>query len=230
MLINQKNIAYFFVTYLSLFSYFSYSHCPSAFDNDSKSQLTAPKGVLNQQIIDYLDFTPFLYQKRINKEIVSALIKADIVYIGELFQYSRHELLEKLTRPEDDVRHSFFQPFGAVERLRIIQKALDQKKLNLSMQLPQGWTRPQKIDRIETIPREVLNKRILDYLDFSSISAKLLGHIRRAMEALDITYIRDLIQKNKYDFLEISHVGVQTVEAFEQALEKRGLHLNTTLE
>ena len=98
------------------------------------------------------------------------------------------------------------------------------------MQLPQGWTRPQKIDRIETIPQEVLNKRVLDYLDFSSISTALLGHVQRAIKALKITYIRDLIQKNKYDFLEIDLIGAQTVEAFEQALENRGLHLNTTLE
>ena len=127
MLINQKNISCFFVIYLSLFSYFSYSSCPLAFDNDSKSQQTVPKGILNQQIIDYLDFIPFLYQKRINKEIVSVLIKADIVYIGDLFQYGRNELLERLTRPEDVMPHVFWL-FSAVERLRIIQRALNQKK------------------------------------------------------------------------------------------------------
>ena len=215
MLINQKKyISYCIIIYLVFSTVISYS-CEEVFNNKSSKE-KVPIETLNQRIFDYLDFD-FITLK-IKNQMRSIFRLSNILYIGELIQKSEQDLLQ-------------IPGFGRTQ-LNVAKEALEPKGLHLSTQLEEPWTRsPQK----EHIAIDILNQRILDYLDFNSIPFPMRFRINRTFEANNIIYIGELIQKNEY---ELSYLHLETItntfnqkiiDILVEILKQRNLHLNTTL-
>ena len=215
MLINHKNyLSYFITTYLAFFAAISYS-CEEAFDNKTSKE-TVSIEVLNQRIFDYLDFD-FITIKMKN-QMRNNFRLSNTFYIGELIQKSEQDLLR-------------ISGFGR-HQLNAIRKALTQKDLHLSTQLANPWTPPQQKEHIAT---NVLNQRIFDYLDFDSIPLHIRARINKVLEANNIIYIGELIQKSEYElsYLHLENItkafNQKIIDTLVEILKQKGLHLSTTL-
>ena len=190
-----------------------------------KASNTVPTKVLNEKILDYLDFsfvvtrTKFIIIQAFER---SALISQEgIIYIGELIRMNRQQLSEKLSLGQESV--------GAIE------KALANKGLYLDTKIPEEWMRPQ-VD----ISIEILNERVVDYLGFnlSAVQGFTIRYMLRLEEGMRdrimeflrthlIIYIGDLIQKTEKELL--SKVDSEVVDIIKKLLMRRGLNLATKL-
>ena len=237
------------------FSYMSYSGCEDVFDSNSKSNwLTAEElvelakdskkvnnsrmfqvqyrsvvekadltdTVLNAKISDYLDFSFVSLSLRIR--IINALIRNSkgepIAYIGELIQKSREYLLS-------------IKGLG-VRTVDMIEQALEQRGLQLNMQVSKDWQAPA-FQYIKDISVEILDQRIMEYLDFHFATVSTRNAIRGGLRGSyfgsnGMVYIGELIQMKKKDLLRGEYrLGRTAVAAIEQALEQRGLRLGMRL-
>ena len=87
----------------------------------------------------------------------------------------------------------------------------------------------KKVKPLDRLPKEILNQRIVDYLDFSfttpQISTRSINGLRKA----GVLYIGDLISMSRENILNIYSLSAKSVDTIEQALAQKGLHLSTTL-
>lgn len=141
---------------------------------------------------------------------------------------------------------------------------LTAQELSKLMQNSQAFHRPgmfrveyrpavEKAKPLKRVPKEILNKRIIHYLDFSLVGPSLKGQlnrflreqieVRNSLEKQEMTehgshvngsaftngdvivYIGDLISKSREELLAKEHMGPKTLDAFERALAQRGLRL-----
>ena len=202
-----------------------------------------PTEILNKRIIHYLDFSLFpavvrgLIQRFLRDHIkVRNLMERQemlkdssqvseesltnenvIVYIGNLIGKSREELLT--------------MEFIGSQTLYAFEYALRQKGLRLGMKVVSDWIPPSSRD----IPVEVLNTRVVDYLDFSFVSTSNLKAIQRrlkwehATRYDSVVYIGELIQLSERDLLENYYISQNVILVIEKALAEKDLYLSTTL-
>ena len=148
----------------------------------TRPTIDMPMEVLNARVVDYLELNvaknnateenTLHLDTRVNSQVVQQLRKNLIVYVGELIQKSREELAI----------------LGLDSRsLSALEKALGKKDLHLDTNLSKEWTPPV----IHT--EQVLNEKILDYLDFSFASSNARRQLLRKLKVNQIVYIGDLI-------------------------------------
>ncbi len=170
-----------------------------------------PVEVLDQKVMEYLDshFTTANTRNAVSRILGGSIFyKNEIIYIGELLQFSREELKRRGMVGDKIVLN--------------IEQALEPRGLYLEMRIPKEWTRPT-----EDVPIEVLNKKIVNYLDFSFATPQVRTRIINYLKRKEILYIGELIQESAY-WLSRS-VTEREMGVLKQALAQKGLHLSTTL-
>lgn len=171
--------------------------------------------VLNEKIVDYLDFN--FISLNLRKRIINVLIRNNerepIVYIGELIQKNREYLLS-------------IKGLG-VRTVDMIEQALAQRGSYLEMKVPKDWQAPASQD-IKEISVEILDQRIMEYLSFHFATVNTRNAIERGLRGSyfhsnEIVYIGELIQRSKNDLLRGEYrLGRTAVAALEKALSQRG--------
>ncbi len=201
--------------------------------------------ILNEKVIDYLDFSFVDYHTR--NLIMLGLVANRIVYIGDLIQKKRENLID--ANSTSSWQTGFFRNVRVLNKLSrryslgetkllVLEAALAQRGLYLGTKISEKWIPPDG----EYIIAKILHKKVVDYLDFNSLSIPGSGVIeknylenmnsRRITESLranGIVYIGELIQRNREDLLEIYEINLIHLLVIESALEKKGLHLSTKL-